>query len=77
MEPGKVFRARRMELKMKQTDLAKQTGLTVRAIGKNERGEIKDMRVSSFKKLCIALDLSADDVLFGPEGRPSKETKEK
>lgn len=69
---GILCRAKRKELKLSQTELAKRSGLTLRAIGKLERGEVTDFHASTLKKLCIALNLSADFVLFGPDGWPSK-----
>ena len=59
---GQRIKARRKELKLTQGDLAKMVEISTSFIGHIERGG-RVLSVDTLRKLCIVLDLSADDLL--------------
>lgn len=59
---GKRLKERRIELGMKQEELAEKAGLSLSYVGMIERGE-KIPRLEPFVKLLNVLGLTADEVL--------------
>lgn len=57
-----MIKARRKEMKLTQEDLAEKVEISVSFMGHIERGS-RVLSVDTLRKLCIALDLSADDLL--------------
>lgn len=57
---------RRMLLGLTQAELARKAGVCTQVVSYVERG-LKDLRVSTYFKLCRALDLAAG--LTGPDGK--------
>ncbi|MBF0588704.1 MAG: helix-turn-helix transcriptional regulator [Magnetococcales bacterium] len=74
----KRLRERRKALKMSQAKLADKAGLARDTIGRYERGELSPS-TEAFRALVIALNASANWLLFGkrepPLRKPSKEPK--
>lgn len=63
-EVGKRLYERRKQLRMTQEELAEQVGITAQTISTAELGK-KAMRADTIIRVCIALDISADYLLFG------------
>ena len=63
-EMGKRIFARRKELKMTQESLAEKVGLSFQSVSCIELGK-KGVRPENLIKICNALDVSADYLLFG------------
>ncbi len=59
---GKKIRTARERKGWLQSDLAKATGLTVRTVGRIERGEV-DVRLSTLTKIARALGTSVSELL--------------
>ena len=59
---GQMIKARRKEMKLTQEDLAEKVEISVSFMGHIERGS-RVLSVDTLRKLCIVLDLSADDLL--------------
>lgn len=59
---GQMIKARRKEMKLTQEDLAEKVEISISFMGHIERGS-RVLSVDTLRKLCIALDLSADDLL--------------
>ena len=63
-EVGKRLYERRKQLRMTQEELAEQVGITAQTISTAELGK-KAMRADTIIRVCGALDISADYLLFG------------
>lgn len=63
-EMGKRISTRRKELRLTQEELAEIAGLTTQTISTAETGT-KALRPWNIVKLCSALEISADYMLFG------------
>lgn len=63
-EVGKRLYERRKQLHMTQEELAEQVGITAQTISTAELGK-KAMRADTIIRVCGALDISADYLLFG------------
>lgn len=63
-EIGKRLYKRRKQLCMTQDELAERTGVTGQTISTAELGK-KAMRADTIIRVCNALDISADYLLFG------------
>lgn len=61
---GQRIHLRRQQLQLTQEKLAELADLTTQTMSTAETGR-KEMRLTNFAKLCIALDVSADYLLFG------------
>lgn len=59
---GLMIKTRRKEMKLTQEDLAEKVGISASFMGHIERGS-RVLSVDTLRKLCISLDLSADDLL--------------
>lgn len=59
---GMMIKTRRKEMKLTQEDLAEKVGISASFMGHIERGS-RVLSVDTLRKLCIVLDLSADDLL--------------
>jgi len=58
------LRGLRNKTKLTQSQLADISDVSMTQISKIERGESKNPELSTIKKLCLALNCSADDLLF-------------
>ncbi len=63
-EVGKRLYERRKQLRMTQEELAERVGITAQTISTAELGK-KAMRADTIIRVCGALDISADYLLFG------------
>lgn len=63
-EMGKRISMRRKQLSLTQEELAEKAGLTSQTISTAETGS-KALRPANIVKLCGALEISADYLLFG------------
>lgn len=63
-EVGKRLYERRKQLHMTQEELAERVGITAQTISTAELGK-KAMRADTIIRVCGALDISADYLLFG------------
>lgn len=63
-EMGKRISMRRKQLSLTQEELAEKAGLTSQTISTAETGS-KALRPANIVKLCSALEISADYLLFG------------
>jgi len=61
---GKRLYERRKQLRMTQEELAERVGITAQTISTAELGK-KAMRADTIIRVCGALDISADYLLFG------------
>jgi len=59
---GKNIRDHRIELGWIQKELSKKTGLTIRTLGRVERGEV-DVKISTLFKISSALGVSVAELL--------------
>jgi transcriptional regulator with XRE-family HTH domain len=62
---GRRIAARRVALDLRQEDLAKKVGVTRPTISYWETGNVKDMKGRNLLKLCAALGVTDDWLLFG------------
>lgn len=60
---GQYIRLKRIEKKMSQRELARETGLTNGAISLIERGERQELRGTTCRRLAEALDLDAQEMM--------------
>lgn len=67
-EMGQRLAARRKQLRMTQEEVAEKADMTTHTISTAETGR-KALRPSNIVKLCTALDMSADYLLFGKISR--------
>lgn len=63
-EVGKRLYERRKQLRMTQEELAERVGITAQTISTAKLGK-KAMRADTIIRVCGALDISADYLLFG------------
>lgn len=63
-EMGQRLTARRKQLRMTQEEVAEKADMTTHTISTAETGR-KALRPANIVKLCVALDMSADYLLFG------------
>ncbi|RAS55265.1 helix-turn-helix domain-containing protein [Vibrio diazotrophicus] len=68
MSIGEVLKERRIELSIKQEDLAEQMGVTVQTVSKWERG-ITEPKASQVTKLSQALQLSEREICQGQKSK--------
>ncbi len=61
---GRRLYERRKQLRMTQEELAERVGITAQTISTAELGK-KAMRADTIIRVCAALDISADYLLFG------------
>ena len=61
---GKRLYERRKQLRMTHDELAERVGITSQTISTAELGK-KAMRADTIVRVCVALDISADYLLFG------------
>lgn len=59
---GTMIKTRRKELKLTQEDLAEKVEISPSFMGHIERGS-RVLSVDTLRRLCVALNLSADDLL--------------
>jgi len=64
---GRRIAARRVAMDMRQEDLARKVGVTRPTISYWETGNVKDMKGRNLAKLCAALGVTDDWLLFGDE----------
>jgi len=62
---GRRIAARRAALDLRQEDLARKVGVTRPTISYWETGNVKDMKGRNLLKLCAALGVTDDWLLFG------------
>ena len=64
IQMGERLVSRRKQLRLSQAELAEKADLTTQTISTAETGK-KALRPGNIIKLCLALDISADYLLFG------------
>ena len=57
------IKAARLAKSMTQVQIAKELGISQQAYAQMENGTRPDMRISTLRKLCVILEVSADWVL--------------
>jgi len=70
---GRRIAARRIELDMRQEDLARKVGVSRPTISYWETGNVKDMKGRNLAKLCATLGVTDDWLLFGDETKAVRE----
>ena len=63
-EIGARLRARRNKLRLTRDKLSEELGISTRFLASVEAGEA-GMSLKTFKVVCLALDITADELLFG------------
>lgn len=66
MAVGDRIRLARKEAGLTQEGLARRTGLTLKAVGELERGDVQDPHVSSLREIARALDTTVGELLEEP-----------
>lgn len=75
-EIGVRLRARRTQLRLSREKLSELLGVSTRFLASVESGEA-GMSLTTFKAVCLALDVTADELLFGNSCAPQDPARER
>ena len=67
---GRRLAGKRVERGLTQEELSKKAGVSPSLIAGAEMGHREGITLKAFVKICEALDVSSDWILYGEEGRP-------
>ena len=75
-EIGARLRVRRAQLRLSREKLSERLGISTRFLASVESGEA-GMSLTTLKAVCLALDVTADELLFGEPGAPRDPARER